>query len=487
MKYTILVILGFLVSCQGASQDSIGIELNNTHRLFKEDSLNHKRFKHSTLLSLIDELRKDERFDITQVGRSMEGLPLNMISLGQGNVDIFLWSQMRGNEPTGTQAIFDIMNFFESDTLSNYKDVILSKTRLHFLAMVNPDGAEKFQKHNALGIDVYNDALRLQSPEGQILKRIRDSLEADFGFGLLGQGKYSHIGLTKQPTALSYSAPAHSDKKETNSVLERAKKLAGYMKGLVEQFAPGQISRQKDDFEPRGFGHNFQKWGTSTIIIESGRYSNDSNNHEIRKLNFVSILSGIYSIATETYKQANLSMYDDIPIENHKLFDVKISGVLYEIYGKNHVIDLGINLEETNTPEFDDYSITGRVVQLGDLSTYSGRHDLNAKGMQILQGSVYGQTFETMEDLKELNFSSLLRAGYTYLRVRQIPPDLIYSPYPINIISANYEVRDLRLEPNVFANFSLVQDGQAVYTILNGFVIDVNTNLNIIKNGQIYR
>ena len=93
----------------------------------------------------------------------------------------FLWSQMHGNEPTATQAIFDILNFLNSPDFKVEKQEILSNLTLHFLPMLNPDGAELYQRRNTLGIDINRDALRLQSPEGRTLKRVRDSLEADFG------------------------------------------------------------------------------------------------------------------------------------------------------------------------------------------------------------------------------------------------------------------------------------------------------------------
>ncbi|MDZ7613027.1 MAG: hypothetical protein U5K51_04450 [Flavobacteriaceae bacterium] len=38
---------------------------------------------------------------------------------------------------------------------------------------------------------------------------------------------------------------------------------------VVQQYAPGQTGRYDDEFEPRAFGDNIQKWGTSAILIES--------------------------------------------------------------------------------------------------------------------------------------------------------------------------------------------------------------------------
>ena len=55
---------------------------------------------------------------------------------------------------------------------------ILSSLTLHFVPMLNPDGAERFQRRNAQGIDINRDALRLQTPEGRALKAVRDRAAA---------------------------------------------------------------------------------------------------------------------------------------------------------------------------------------------------------------------------------------------------------------------------------------------------------------------
>ena len=52
------------------------------------------------------------------------------------------------------------------------------KTTLYFLPMLNPDGAERFQRRTATDIDMNRDALRLQTPEGTLLKHMQQTLQA---------------------------------------------------------------------------------------------------------------------------------------------------------------------------------------------------------------------------------------------------------------------------------------------------------------------
>ncbi|NNJ88694.1 MAG: peptidase M14, partial [Eudoraea sp.] len=336
MKNSIILLLALIISgCfQGKSQESdITASLYESYDQYKEPLLNKRRIKHADIQELIIQHRNDPGLTIRKVGKSIEGRDLTLISMGSGTTDVFLWSQMHGNEPTATQAIFDILNFFRSDDFVSEKEAILKSLTLHFLPMLNPDGAEVFKRENRLGIDINRDALRLQSPEGQTLKRVRDSLEADFGFNLHDQSTYYNAERTEKPATISYLAPAYNYEKEINERRGNAMKVIVFMNDIIQQYAPGQVGRYNDDFEPRAFGDNIQKWGTSTILIESGGYSGDPEKQEIRKLNYVSILSAIYSIAKENYKEIALEDYEKIPENDRKLFDLKIIGATFPLLG----------------------------------------------------------------------------------------------------------------------------------------------------------
>ena len=77
---------------------------------------------------------------------------------------------MHGDEPTATQAIFDIFNLLISNDFTKEKKDILKHVTLHFLPMLNPDGAENFARRNALGIDINRDALAIAVTRGQNVK-----------------------------------------------------------------------------------------------------------------------------------------------------------------------------------------------------------------------------------------------------------------------------------------------------------------------------
>ena len=291
------------------SEKDITAALYDSYSKYQETSMNKRRIKHQQIVPLINKYKAKKEYTVKKVGTSIEGKSISLISVGTGPTSVFLWSQMHGDEPTATQAIFDILNFLDSDDFTSEKEEILSKLTLHFLPMLNPDGAELFTRRNALGIDINRDALALQSPEGKILKKVRDSLDADFGFNLHDQSTYYNAERTEKPATISYLAPAYNYEKEINEVRGNAMKIIVFMNKVIQKYAPGQVGRYNDDFEPRAFGDNIQKWGTSAILIESGGFSNDPEKQEIRKLNYVSILSAIYTISNGSYVAIPLEDY----------------------------------------------------------------------------------------------------------------------------------------------------------------------------------
>ena len=487
-----LLLCLFLTGCF-AQQDEITTSLYDTYEKYKESELSKRRIKHKDLQPLIAAIKEKPNFTVKKVGTSIEGRSLSLISIGSGATNVFLWSQMHGNEPTATQAIFDILNFFDSPDFKSEKQEILNSLTLHFLPMLNPDGAEGYQRRNILGIDINRDALRLQSPEGQTLKRVRDSLDADFGFNLHDQSTYYNAELTDKPATISYLAPAYNYEKDINDGRANAMKIIVFMNNIIQKYAPGQVGRYNDDFEPRAFGDNIQKWGTNTILIESGGFTNDVEKQQIRKLNYVSILSAIYTIAKGNYKEIPLAEYEKIPNNDRKLFDLKIVGVTYDLLGSDFILDLGIHRLEVDGEDHNDFWYSSRIIDQGDLSTYYGYENFDAAGYTVRQGGIYPKTLNSLDELAGLNMIDILKSGNIFVRVANIPESALSSPAPLNVVGKAFELPEFRLQPGINPSFLLEKDGEFKYAVINGFLIDLSSeNKKVIfdfasKNGMIYR
>lgn len=462
--------------------------LYDTYGTYKAESLNKRRIKHNDIQPLINAYRTKKGYTVKKVGSSIEGRSISLISVGSGKTSVFLWSQMHGDEPTATQAIFDILNFLDSNDLKAEKEEILSNLTLHFLPMLNPDGAEVFTRRNTLGIDINRDALSLQSPEGIILKKVRDSLDADFGFNLHDQSTYYNAERTDKPATISYLAPAYNYEKDINDVRGNAMKIIVFMNQIIQKYAPGQVGRYNDDFEPRAFGDNIQKWGTSAILIESGGYLNDPEKQEIRKLNYVSILSAIYTISNGSYASIPIVDYEKIPENDRKLFDLKLENVNYALLGKTYKIDLGIQWLEVDNKEHNKFWYSSKIVDQGDLSTFYGYDNFDASGYTMKVGKVYPKTMTTVSDFLKLDAYSLLQQGYLYVPIAGIPKDITNSPLPLNMVGGNFKApSDLRLGVGVTPNFLLEKNGVVEYVVVNGFLLNIKSKKGVFKNAMIFK
>ncbi|UBZ13843.1 peptidase M14 [Flagellimonas marinaquae] len=466
----------FLLVCNVQAQDELTSKLYETYDDYKESSIGKRRIKHADIQPLIEKFKANPKFEVQKVGESIQGRDLHLISIGSGDSNIFLWSQMHGDEPTATQAIFDILNFLDAPEFKEEKEAILSKLKLHFLPMLNPDGAEVFTRRNALGIDINRDALRLQSPEGQTLKRLRDSLDADFGFNLHDQSKYYNAERTDKPATISYLATAYNYEKDINDVRANAMKVIVFMDKIIQNYAPGQVGRYSDDFEPRAFGDNIAKWGTSLILIESGGYQGDPEKQEIRKLNYVSILSALYTIANQSYKDIPIEDYEKIPHNNRMLFDLKIENVTYELLGKDYIIDLGIINYEVDLKGHNEFYYKSSVADQGDLSTYYAYKTFDAEGYTIVQPKV-------AKEARIDNPMQLLQDGVAYVKTEK-PEKSTFVHFPLILVDEKFELKSFSMQPGANPTFFLKKDGKLTHAVVNGFLIDLSKPLEQQNTGN---
>jgi protein-disulfide isomerase-like protein with CxxC motif len=91
-----------------------------------------------------------------------------------------------------------------------------------------------------------------------------------------------------------------------------------------------------------------------------------------------------------------------------------------------------------------------------------------------------------LKDLEKLDFPSILSAGFSYVRVKNIPKNENYTNYPIQVVNEDFMIPG-RLGVGSNPTFFLEKDGKMEFAVINGFFLDLGDFDNSIKNGLILR
>ena len=183
------------------------------------------------------------------MGRSVQGRSIHLVTLGSGPRRILLWSQMHGDEPSATPALLDL-----ADTLLASDEpeprAILEGLTLLMVPMLNPDGAERYARRNAQAIDINRDALHLATPEGRLLKAVRDRFQPELGFNLHDQNRRTTVGDTGVLATISLLAVSGDREGTLTPGRARAKRVCSAIARTLEPFVPGGIGALRRGLEP---------------------------------------------------------------------------------------------------------------------------------------------------------------------------------------------------------------------------------------------
>jgi hypothetical protein len=346
--------------------------------------------RHADVEFRIREVRfaSPDLFQAEEIGRSIEGRSINHVWFGHGPYHVMLWSQMHGDEPTATAALFDVFEQFQRHRAEPAFARMLEALTIHIVPMLNPDGAERYQRRNAQGIDINRDALRLQTPEGRTLKALRDRLNAPIGFNLHNQGWRTSAGRTGEPAAISLLSVAFDEAHTESPGRILTRKTAAVIRDALEPLAPGRIARYGDEYEVRAFGDNLTKWGTSTVLIETGPWPAAEPDPFLVRLNFVALMTALDALATGRVMQADPRRYESLPLnETDDLFYLLIRNATV-IPGNSvapFTADVGIvaNRAVRTADGRRDVRLAARIDDLGDLHTKSALESVDATGMLV--------------------------------------------------------------------------------------------------------
>jgi hypothetical protein len=328
-------------------------------------------------------------FSIAEEGVSAEGRKIPLLVVGSGPTTILLWSQMHGDEPTATSALLDILEHLGRTQRTPDTELLLSRLTLAIIPMLNPDGAARTRRTNAQGIDVNRDALRLQTPEGRFLKSVRDRLKPSVGCNLHNHSPNVTAGKHGRQVAISLLSVPFDDAFTVNEGRRTTMRMAVLVQQLLEPWAKDRVARYDMDYTARAFGDSMTRWGTPTLLIESGGFFGPDEANTLVRLDFVAILGTLHALADGSLAKVDFKAYDAIPLTTRdRLFDVLVRNA--RVIGGGglppYLADVGLNVASAR-PGFSGSSprgTRGGVTEVGDLTDFLGKTEIDLSGRLLV-------------------------------------------------------------------------------------------------------
>lgn len=288
-------------------------DLNTAYTSVKESKLFGRYITNTHIEKCFNGLSKSS---ILTIGYSVNKLPIYSVTYGTGKIKILLWSQMHGNESTTTKALFDCFNLFE--TGSGFTDHLLSNCTICVIPILNPDGAERYTRLNANGVDINRDAQELSQPESKVLRALFMDFKPHYCFNLHGQRTIYSVDATNVSATLSFLAPSQDENCSLTPNRKDAMSVITALDSFLQTDVPNGISRYDDAFNLNCVGDTFQSFGVPTLLYEAGHYPNDYSREVVRRFMFLAIIKGLDCIS-KGVKAENYDAYFNIP-ENKKMF-----------------------------------------------------------------------------------------------------------------------------------------------------------------------
>lgn len=345
---------------------------SSDYSTYKEKEFSYRWLRHEHLTKQLDKYRKSPNLRFYEFAQSEEGRSINRIEYGDGPIKVMLWSQMHGNESTATMALMDLLAFLTTngDLYDNLRKQIAQKLTLQFIPMLNPDGAERFTRRNALNIDMNRDARSLQTLEMKSFVDLFKSFKPHWAFNLHDQRNFFSAGDSEYPATISFLSASAEITRKLTTTREKSMKLVSVLADIVEDLLPGHCGRYTDEFYPRALGEFCHQQEVPCVLIESGTYLNDPNRDVARKFNFLILMEAFENLMDEGFLDYDTRAYHSIPENGKNILDLVIRACTIETSGSK--VDLGFMIKEI--PNLTTFELEKELIltDLGDLSFQYG-------------------------------------------------------------------------------------------------------------------
>ena len=358
-------------------------KLSAQYENFKESRITKRRFSESLWAELIKEWALNDTFEVSEIGKTYEGRPIHQIRYGNGPIQVCAWSQMHGDEATATKALADIFLFLtqKGDEFDTFREKLHQNISFFVIPRLNADGAARWTRETAVGIDMNRDAQRLLSPEAKILSDWADSIQPSFAFNLHDQNRLYSVGSTPHQTHIALLATTGDEHGTWTPSRIRAGKLANRMYKHIEGELANKIAKWSDEYNARAFGDTFQSRGYGLLLLESGGAGWDLEKHSLRKINACLLLDALYSIATDSWKTESMDLYQQLQTNERAIVDIKLKNAPINT-DKTIRADIAINLKESIDLQ-GEISYAWIIEDIGDMSIYHGLTEIDASSFEL--------------------------------------------------------------------------------------------------------
>lgn len=337
--------------------------------------------------------------DRCELGRSFEGRPIELITLGTGPRRVMAWSQMHGDEPTHTSVLLELIERLATQeaTKGSESDAaeILETTTLLLIVMLNPDGAERDWRFNAQGIDINRDARALASAEARLLHDAVRELKPEFAFNLHNQNRRDRMPDREEPVAVSLLAPPMAPSPPGSTLegslspsFQDAQKLCSVVLNAAAPHCGGRVLRYGAEYMPRAFGEWVQSQGVSTVLIEACNLpggTSPEGAQALEKLHLDAFVETLLSIGSGAYLQADPQQYLDLPRQaEHRLFDLLVRGGQIEQPWGTAATSADVGINDVSAASVRSALGECKIADIGDLEPHGGLVEVDAAGCVIV-------------------------------------------------------------------------------------------------------
>ncbi len=378
---------------------------------FRENRLTKRRFSAALWQELITEW--SSHFEVRELGKTEEGRPLHEVKWGEGPIQVIAWSQMHGDEATATMALADIFALLSSpsDLSSEIKQKLHQNITLRIIPRLNADGAERWQRETALGIDMNRDATKQNSIEARILSAWADEIKPAFAFNLHDQNRLYSVGNSPNQTHIAFLATTGDEAGTWTPSRLRAGQICQRMLSCIRPIIPGKIAKWTDEFESRAFGDTFSSRGYGLVLLESGGAGWDLEKQSLRKLNACLLLDAFCAIADGSYATESIAEYEALPTNERAIVDIKIKDAPLSETVRADVL---FNLVETPLAD-GNIQYSWVVENIGDMSPFYGLTEIDGKDLHLSPNSSInlGENYTELVLLKD-GIPSFKLSDYTH-------------------------------------------------------------------------